>query len=82
MNTIVGIQIRDVFTTKDKAKKFEVTSGFSTEIVVLIVENVFENFTEIKHHSTGEIGEKAGNSVITPPIELIGAMMNLNKKKC
>jgi hypothetical protein len=80
LNSIVGIRINNVFSAIDKAKKIEKTSGFSTDIVVLIVQNVFEHFTEIEHHTTGEIGTQSSISVVTPTIELIGGMINLNKK--
>jgi hypothetical protein len=46
--------------------------------MVLIVQNVFEEFSEIKSHSTGEIGEQVGISLMTPLIDSIGKMKNLN----
>jgi hypothetical protein len=78
LTLIGGLRIEDVFTAKEKEKNFEKTSGFSSEIMVLIVQNVSEEFSEIKHHSTGEIGEKVGISLMTPSIDLIGKMKNLN----
>jgi hypothetical protein len=77
--TLIGVLIiADVFTAKEKAENFENSSGFSTEIMVLIVQNVFEEFSEIKSHSTGEIGEQVGISLMTPLIDSIGKMKNLN----
>jgi len=81
LNSIVGVQIKDVFSVDDKAQKFKNTSGFSTEIIVLAVQNIWEEFSKIEHHITGEIGKQGGNSVITPPIELLGRMVNLNKNR-
>jgi hypothetical protein len=46
--------------------------------MVLIVQNVFEEFSEIKSHSTGEICEQVGISLMTPLIYLICKMKNLN----
>jgi hypothetical protein len=70
--------ILGVFTKEDKEQVFEINSSFSTDLVILLVENIWEKFPTILHHKNNEEGIRFTTTICMPPVELLGKMINLN----
>ncbi|MFV8335610.1 hypothetical protein ACNQF7_05920 [Flavobacterium sp. RSP29] len=71
--------ILGVFTKVDKKQNFESNSTFNTDLVILLVENIWEEFPKIIYHKNIDCeGIIFTTTVCKPPIELLVKMINLN----
>ncbi len=70
--------ISGVFTKADKDLIFETNSTFNTDLVILLIENVWEGFPKIIHHKNNDEGIRFTTTVCMPPVKLLGKMINLN----
>lgn len=70
--------ISGVFTKEDKEQNLETNSNFSTDLVILLVENIWEGFPTIIHHNNKDEGIRFTTTVCMPPVDLLGKMINLN----
>lgn len=78
LKIIYGDIILGVFTKEDKNDNFEIHSSQNTDLMILLVENVWEKFPTIIHHINNDEGIRFTTTVCMPPTELLGKMINLN----
>jgi len=70
--------ILGVFTKENKSQAFEINSGFNTDLVILITENIWDKFPTTIHHINKDKGVTFSTTVCMPPVDLLGKMINLN----
>lgn len=70
--------ISGIFSTEDKEKIFKDNSGFNTDLVIMLVENVWDKFPSIIHHKNNDEGKSYSTTICIPPVEKLGKMTNLN----
>jgi len=70
--------ISGVFTKEDKEQNLETNSTFNTDLVILLVENIWEEFPTIIHHKNNDEGIRFTTTICMPPVDLLGKMINPN----
>lgn len=73
--------ILSAFTKVDKQKNFKVHSNLNSDLMIILIENVWDKFTTVVHHVNKDLGENFSTIVCVPPIERIGKMINLNQNR-
>lgn len=79
--TIIGspLIMADIFKSEDKIVSLSKSSGFSTQLLIVVVKEIWEEFSNLSHKKLG-LGKQISVTVCMPPMPLIGKMKNYNTK--
>lgn len=79
LKIISSCNINGIFTKQNKERNFKTHSGFDTCLLVLVVEKVWGEFTEMIHHKNKDKGILFSKTICIPPKEeILKNMINFN----